>query len=972
MNAGTLEIQIVAEIARLQEDMRKVQKSVGDMSTGVAKSAKAANDNLASIGVGASAGLKQYARDVSALKAQLDPAWAAAQRFSQAQKLGMDAMRQGAITREQLIAHMRTINAEYKNAIAPLNRVTAASGAAKAGMQQLGMQIGDAATMFSLGAKPAQIFASQIGQVTQAIQLMAGGTSRLATFLGGPWGIAISTATILLTPFIAKLFETEDAANAAKDALEGLRKERTQQLSQENLLSDAMAKRGALQRQEADLIAEIARRSGGRKQADGTPMFAHAQFQRLQALRAELNELHKDIDFQFRKNLPSIADALKTTEKERAPRIRAAGKSDAEKYAEGFREAIAQVAEDVRGLLGLAAQAGIGGSALFGEGSLEDETIRQVRDFSREANKASDERTTNMRLEMDAAAALQEQYAALASVLGQLGGVGSVLGDALGLLSGNATGMGGPLGQLLNMQIGTSAGANGETIAKTLGDELSSIFKINGDFTKAMASVLQGGGIGIAAGQALFGNQSTTQQIGSALGGVAGKALGDVAGKAIGGTLGKAMGPLGSVLGGVLGSVVGGLFKKTKWGSATLSASGISATAGNSNSSERAALSAGNNIFGALGDIADQFGGSVGDFGNITVGVRHGDYRVNTGGTSLKKKKGAVDFDQDAEAAIAYALQEAINRGAITGIRAATSNLLKSSDDLQANLEKALKFEGVFSELKSMTDPFGFAMDQLQKEFDRLRVIFEEAGASAAEYGELEQLLALKRQEIIDDQRAEAISKLSDQNGLEVEFLRLLGREQDALALARLNELSSTKAALQPMQAMIYQLQDARAVIEQFGPLADGLKAFKAELLGGSASGGFAYLMGQFRSTASAAAGGDAGAMGRLQQDASAYLDAAKANASSELEYRRAVGEVLAATDQGIFAAEAQVDYAQLQIDAIAANTNILADLKSELATYQQQLVEQGEWVQRQFRRWDSDGIRIQNDADTPIYTEAA
>lgn len=101
-------------------------------------------------------------------------------------------------------------------------KVTASAGAQRQGMQQLGFQLGDIATMYSLGARPAQIFASQIGQVTQAVQLMAGGTSRVAAFLGGPWGIALSVGVIALTPFIAKLFEAEDALEGVEFASDRL------------------------------------------------------------------------------------------------------------------------------------------------------------------------------------------------------------------------------------------------------------------------------------------------------------------------------------------------------------------------------------------------------------------------------------------------------------------------------------------------------------------------------------------------------------------------------------------------------------------------------------------------------------------------------------------------------------------------------------------------------------------------------
>ena len=100
--------------------------------------------------------------------------------------------------------------------------VTASAGAQKAGLNQLTMQIGDMSTMYALGARPSQIFASQIGQVTQAVQLMTGGTSKLASFLGGPWGIAIMVAVQVLGPFIGKLWESEAAMKAVTLASNGM------------------------------------------------------------------------------------------------------------------------------------------------------------------------------------------------------------------------------------------------------------------------------------------------------------------------------------------------------------------------------------------------------------------------------------------------------------------------------------------------------------------------------------------------------------------------------------------------------------------------------------------------------------------------------------------------------------------------------------------------------------------------------
>lgn len=557
----------------------------------------------------------------------------------------------------------------------------------------------------------------------------------------------------------------------------------------------------------------------------------------------------------------------------------------------------------------------------------------------------------------------------LIDALNQLGGVGGAIGGAIGLFSGQLGTIDGPIGALLRMETGGKKVVDGKEVALTFGDELRDIF--GEKFGEKMLDVFRGAGTGVIAGATVFGKQSSTEQLGSAIGGALGKVAGDALGKTMSGALGAAMGPIGSIVGGIAGSLLGGLMTKTKWGRVNLTAAGASDAVGNDSSSRRAAVKAGGGFMSALEDIADAFGGDIGDFGSIALGVRHGDWRVNTGGTSLKKKKGAVDFDDDAEAAISFALQEAIERGAITGIRESTQRLLKSSDDLQKNLEKALSFEGVFTELKSIKDPLGSALDNLTKEFDRLRGIFDEAGASASEYAQLEELLAMKRAEAIADEGRRAVDKLSERNSLEVQLLELMGRSEDALAAARLNELASLEASLQPLQAMVYQLQDARAIIDQFGPLADDLRAFKQELLGNSSSaGGFAIAQARFRETSALAKNGDAGALGNLRTTATEFLDAAKANASSALDYQRAVGEVLASVDQGIFAADSQVEYAQLQIDAVNNTANIIASMKEEMRVYQQQIVENTSYMARLWSRFEGDGLLIKTDTDTPLQVE--
>ena len=96
--------------------------------------------------------------------------------------------------------------------------IVGASGSQRAGLQQLGYQLSDVATQFAGGQKAALIFAQQAPQVVQAVQMMSGGTSKFATFMQGPWGIALGVGTAVIGALVTKLLDSDDAAKKAKDA----------------------------------------------------------------------------------------------------------------------------------------------------------------------------------------------------------------------------------------------------------------------------------------------------------------------------------------------------------------------------------------------------------------------------------------------------------------------------------------------------------------------------------------------------------------------------------------------------------------------------------------------------------------------------------------------------------------------------------------------------------------------------------
>lgn len=126
----------------------------------------------------------------------------------------------GAMQRMQ--ADLRANGGALAEFTAQQQRTSAVSGQTRAGLQQLSYQLNDVAVQYAAGTPPAQIFAQQSGQVAQAVGLIAaesknttGTLGKMAGFMGGPWGIAITSAAVVLSPFIAKLFDTGDAADTA-------------------------------------------------------------------------------------------------------------------------------------------------------------------------------------------------------------------------------------------------------------------------------------------------------------------------------------------------------------------------------------------------------------------------------------------------------------------------------------------------------------------------------------------------------------------------------------------------------------------------------------------------------------------------------------------------------------------------------------------------------------------------------------
>lgn len=308
-------------------------------------------------------------------------------------------------------------------------------------------------------------------------------------------------------------------------------------------------------------------------------------------------------------------------------------------------------------------------------------------------------------------------------------------------------------------------------------------FGPNSLFTKAaskLGTFLSGSGTGLAfQGATGIGGKGVGAQIGGAIGGGLGKTL--LGGKnglftqgltAISSKLGSFAGPLGSIAGSIIGSLAGGLFQKRTSSTATVTgqrASDVNAS-GTSKTLTSGANSLGQSVQSGVQQIADALGGNVGNYA-VSIGTYKDKYRVSTTGYDGRLGKqgsktdalGIVDFGKDgADAAVQYAVLNALQDGAIKGIREGAKRLLQSGQNLTTALNKALAFSNVFKELKQFTDPVGAAIDDLNVQFTNLIDIFNEAGASSAEFADLQKLYDLKRADAVKNATNGALSNIQD------------------------------------------------------------------------------------------------------------------------------------------------------------------------------------------------------------------
>lgn len=243
-------------------------------------------------------------------------------------------------------------------------------------------------------------------------------------------------------------------------------------------------------------------------------------------------------------------------------------------------------------------------------------------------------------------------------------------------------------------------------------------------------------------------------------------------GAQVGGAIGSALPiPGGDIIGSIAGGLIGNLFKKTKYGTASVSmneygelTSGL--ISGRGSGQKAAATGAAASVAEGLTSIAKSLGATISGAPGLTIGTYKDAYRVSTSGRTGKLKgkySDVVDFGKDGEQeAIEFAIRYSIENAVLTGISQASINILKSGQDLEQAVEKAGIIESIPKRLMQIQDPVRYAITQLNTEFATMISYLKEGGATAEQFADAQKLYELERASAIEQAMEQAATAIDD------------------------------------------------------------------------------------------------------------------------------------------------------------------------------------------------------------------
>ncbi|NYT43101.1 hypothetical protein HZY97_20165 [Sphingomonas sp. R-74633] len=192
-------VRRAADAYRLFEAVAK-QKSAAYRESQVAAAAEVREtDNLAAA--------------AARLRASIDPTVAAQQRFDAEIAEARTLIAAGAIGLDDYAAKLRMERTALAEATDAHARGAASAGAHRAAMQGLSFQAQDAFTQISMGANVLSVLAIQGGQAAGQMANMEGRLGKVASFMIGPWGLAITGGLLVLGALTDGLFKSGDASD---------------------------------------------------------------------------------------------------------------------------------------------------------------------------------------------------------------------------------------------------------------------------------------------------------------------------------------------------------------------------------------------------------------------------------------------------------------------------------------------------------------------------------------------------------------------------------------------------------------------------------------------------------------------------------------------------------------------------------------------------------------------------------------
>jgi hypothetical protein len=164
------------------------------------------------------------------LLSAVDPLFAAQLRYDKELAKAEQLMRSGTLTASEFAKVQGGLKVQLDAASVGFGGVGKGAGNSRIAMMEMQHVARGAADQFAAGAPISQIFAQHLGMVAQAGSFAQGSLGKFGAFLGGPWGIALTLATVLLTKLV---LGHKDASESVDDLVDKMRKQHDEALSQE-------------------------------------------------------------------------------------------------------------------------------------------------------------------------------------------------------------------------------------------------------------------------------------------------------------------------------------------------------------------------------------------------------------------------------------------------------------------------------------------------------------------------------------------------------------------------------------------------------------------------------------------------------------------------------------------------------------------------------------------------------------------